>query len=207
MWFDRDYRWVLPMLCGVMLAMIIVFNWPRAGTWYDQQDRVRVSLLKVTELAGWIIEGRNDFIPVLLQSPAEPGIDNIPGLVVLDPSGDLAGAVSKFPVYKQLVAIPPDASLQPAVAAALVQNEKRRVILLAGGAAAWRAMISSEQLDEHGLADSELKALRNVRPFFHPELQETSSAGAASQQHYVAPQAEPPPMLEDVEEEEEEEGC
>ena len=64
--FDRDYRWVLPLLGILMLLLILVTQWPRAGTWCENEKQVEISSIRVTQLANWIIEGRNDFVTVTL---------------------------------------------------------------------------------------------------------------------------------------------
>jgi len=31
MWFKKDYRWMLPLMGFILLGMIVVTNWPKAG--------------------------------------------------------------------------------------------------------------------------------------------------------------------------------
>ena len=205
--FDRDYRWVLPLLGILMLLLILVTHWPRAGTWYENEKQVEISSIKVTELATWIIEGRNDFVPVMLQSEADPGLQNIPGLVSIDPFDDPQRDVEKLPIYKQILILTPSGSLDPGLAIQLVSNEKRRVIQVEGGVRAWKNMINAEDIQNLSLTKEEQDALARIRPFFHPELYQTIGTLGEPKEEYVAPVSASPPLLEEEEEEEEEEGC
>jgi len=50
----------------------------------------------VEELANWIIQGRNDFVPVTFKLDETDLIDNIPGLLELIPGEKLSEQVEKI---------------------------------------------------------------------------------------------------------------
>ena len=205
--FDRDYRWVLPLLGILMLLLILVTHWPRAGTWYENEKQVEISSIRVTELATWIIEGRNDFVTVMLQAEVDPGLQNIPGLVFIDPFDDPQRDVEQLPIYKQMLILTPSGSLDPGLALQLVSNEKRRVIQVEGGAAAWKTLITAKDISDIPMTGDEQDALARIRPFFHPELLQSIGTLGEPKEEFVAPVSASPPLLEEEEEEEEEEGC
>ena len=86
-----------------------------------------------------------------------------------------------------------------------MSNEKRRVIQVEGGAAAWKTLITAEDISDIPMTGDEQDALARIRPFFHPELLQSIGTLGEHKEEYVAPVCASPPLLE--EEEEEEEGC
>ena len=207
MWFKKDYRWMLPLMGFVLLGMIVVTNWPKAGSWYDSQEERQINLLQVEELANWIIQGRNDFVPVTFKLEETDLIDNIPGLLELIPGEKLSEQVEEIPLYKKLVVIPQNGEFPSEVLAVLTANWQRKVILLEGGADAWNARITADSIESLRLTLKEAQGLMRIRPFFHPALLESTELEETQQDRYVAPVAASPPLLEEEEEEEEEEGC
>jgi len=207
MWFKKDYRWMLPVMGFILLGMIVVTNWPKAGSWYDSHEDRQINLLQVEKLANWIIQGRNDFVPATFKLDESDMIDNIPGLLELMSGEKLNEKVEQIPLYKKLVVIPQNGEFPSEVLAVLTANWQRKVILLEGGADAWNARITAGSIENLILSLKEAKALMRIRPFFHPVLLESTELEETQQDRYVAPVAASPPLLEEDEEEEEEEGC
>ncbi|MBC8259843.1 MAG: hypothetical protein H8E38_12560 [SAR324 cluster bacterium] len=208
MWFKNDYRWMLPFMGVVIMAMIVVTHWPQAGTWYDSKVDRQINQLQVEEFANWIIQGRNDFVPVTFSIEETSGIDNIPGLIQLDPQANYKQQIKQIPIYKKLVLIPQAGEIPVEIHSDLTENWERKVILLHGGAETWHARITAESVENLALTQQEERVLNSIRPFFHPALLASSEDESNDQQErYLAPEATMPPLLEEEEEEEEEEGC
>ena len=106
-----------------------------------------------------------------------------------------------------MLILTPSGSLDSGLGVQLVKNEKRRVIQVEGGAAAWKALITSKDISNIPMTGDEQNALARIRPFFHPELLQTIGTQGESKEEYVSPVSASPPLLEEAEEEEEEEGC
>jgi hypothetical protein len=207
MWFEKDYRWMLPSMGILILGMIVFTNWPKSSNWYDSQEDRQINPIKVEELANWIIQGRNDFVPVSYKLHETNVIDNIPGLLELNPEGKLSEQVQQIPLYKKLVVIPQNGEFPSEVLAVLTANWQRKVILLEGGAETWNTRITADSIESLLLTLKETEALTRIRPFFHRALLESAELEKTQQDRYVAPLAVSPPLLEEEEEEEEEEGC
>jgi len=207
MWFEKDYRWMLPSMGILILGMIVFTNWPKSSNWYDSQEDRQINPIQVEELANWIIQGRNDFVPVSYKLQETNVIDNIPGLLELNPEGELSEQVQQIPLYKKLVVIPQNGEFPSEVLAVLTANWQRKVILLEGGAETWNTHITADSIENLLLTLKETEALMRIRAFFHPALLESAELEKTQQERYVSPVAASPPLLEEEEEEEEEEGC
>ena len=207
MWFEKDYRWMLPSMGILILGMIVFTNWPKSSNWYDSEEVRQINPIQVEELANWIIQGRNDFVPVSYKLQETNLIDNIPGLLELNPEGELSEQVQQIPLYKKLVVIPQNGEFPSEVLAVLTANWQRKVILLEGGAETWNTHITADSIENLLLTLKETEALMRIRAFFHPALLESAELEKTQQDRYVSPVAASPPLLEEEEEEEEEEGC
>ncbi|MBF0286800.1 MAG: hypothetical protein HQM14_03205 [SAR324 cluster bacterium] len=211
-----DQKWVLPLFIAGFLVLIGLTNLPASSYWYDSVEDYQINKMEVTELADWIIQGSNRFVPVLLQEKDDQTLlDNIPGVIQLHIDSSLEQKIKEIPSYKTWVIITKDGTLSNPVAAVLTKDWQRRVVLLKGGAKEWNTKITAKTIDGILLSPEEQTALNNVRSFFQgssepvlteSEEQDLLCCNEPSQERYVAPAVAEPPLLEE-EEEEEEEGC
>ena len=197
----RDEIWVVPLLAITFIGLVAGTHFLQPKTWYDSIEDYQISSVSVAELAGWIIEGRNDFLPIYCHNVEKEMIDNIPGLVSLKQDQTFREKVDGLPSYKKWILITPEGGLPPGEAAAyLTQDRVRRVIVLEGGARAWEEKITQGSIADLQVNREEREALGNVRTFFHGETLEEPV-------RFIAKPITKPPLLEEEEEEEEEEGC
>ena len=197
---QSEQNWVLPLLAVLMLVAIGVTNIPKKTTWYQDIEDYQISAIPPTELASWIIEGRNDFLVFSIDTDATTS--NIPGLIKLTSLEQVRELVATKPNYKKWILLTGPSGVPDPMAAILTQDWNRRVILVKGGGAAWQEQISNKEVDYSKLGASEAQAVQDVRPFFHH-----STDPSAKQKAYIAPKAAPLPFLQQVEEEVVEEGC
>ena len=125
----------------------------------------------------------------------------------IDPFDDPQREVEQLSIYKQLLILTPLGSLDPGLALQLVSNEKRRLIQVEGGAAAWKTLIIAEDISDIHMTGDEQDTLARIRPLFHPELHQSIGTLGEPKEEFVAPVSASPPLLEEEEEEEEEDGC
>lgn len=203
-----DQKWVIPTLFVLFLVFVGITNRPIPITWYDSVEDYQITTIEVEDFAGWIIQGRNDFIPILLQLEESETLDNIPGLRIFDEDLLLDEKVSQLATYKALILITPDGTLSSDAAAIVTKDWQRRAILLKGGLQAWNTKISATSLQGASLSSVEIQRLQQVRPFFHHSdfVEETPTSEPPTQERYIAPIDVAPPHLEPVVVEEEE-GC
>jgi len=196
----QEYSWLLPLLAFLGVIAIAITNYPKKTVWYQDIEDYQISSISVTELASWIIEGRNDFLVFSVDTGAVTS--NIPNLVTLTDLDQLEALIKEKPNYKKWILLTGPSGIPNDMAARLTQDWKRRVMQVKGGGAAWQEQVSGEEVDWGKLSPFEAQRLREIRPFFHHK----SSAGA-KQQIYIAPKAAPLPFLQAAEEEAVEEGC
>ncbi len=211
-----DQKWVMPVFLIGFLVLVGLTNLPASSAWYDSVEDYQIREVEATEMAGWIIEGRNHFVPVLLQEGDEkPILDNVPGLIHLKMDDTLEQQIQEIPNYKKWVIITLDGTLSNPIAAILTKDWRRRIVLLKGGAKEWNTKITANTIDGILLSPEEEIALNNVRSFFQganepviaePESEDLLCCVEPNQDRYIAPAVTEPPLLEE-EEEEEEEGC
>jgi len=201
----KDEKWVVPILAVFFVIMVALTNMPPSHSWYDSQSDEKLMLLKVEKLAEWIIQGRNEHTPVLLQSDDAQRLDNIPGLVVIKDDAPLEESLKHLPEYKKWIIITDDGNLSKKSVDTLTSNWKRRVFLLEGGKKAWMEKITASQIDGLVLDDEEKTALGHVRPFFH-KTDSKEIRNSAEQERYTAEPIIQPQMLKE-EDIDEEEGC
>ncbi|MBF0278845.1 MAG: rhodanese-like domain-containing protein [SAR324 cluster bacterium] len=199
-----DQKWVVPLLFLSFIGLIAFTNYPAHSTWYDSIEDYQINTIDVEELAAWIIQGRNHYMPILLDADSEQELDNIPGLIRLQHDETLEDKVASLSTYKKWIVITSDGNLPSPTAAILTKDWRRRIILLKGGVKEWHARISAESIADLPLSLEEEIALKNVRPFFHKNIDSPTESDDANR--YIAPAPTAPPLL--IEEEEvEEEGC
>ena len=214
---------VVPVVVLALIGIGYTVHKPKAPRWYDSVQDFQISSIPVTELAGWIIEGKNDYLPIYCSDVDTTKIDTIPGLIALNQNTDFQKKVSELPDYKKWILITPDGRLPPPEAAAILTGEKeRRVIVLEGGAQEWSDKIANASISDLDLSRTERNRLNHVRTFFHKGSED-------DQDRYIAKPITMPPLLNEAvaaeieptdteaasaapaeeyeEEEEEEEGC
>jgi len=197
--FEKDYRWVLPVFGFLMLVAILIAKWPQKQVWYQEIEDHQISSVAVSELASWIIEGRNDFLVFSVGTAANT--QNIPNLIEIKDQEQLLELTKTQPNYKKWILLTGPSGIPQEMSALLTKDWKRRVIQVQGGGTAWQAQISEPEVDWEKYSTQEIQRLRELRPFFHPK-----SAGSAQQKAYVAPKRMPLPFLKPMEPVEEE-GC
>ncbi|MBF0351890.1 MAG: hypothetical protein HQM11_12725 [SAR324 cluster bacterium] len=190
----KDQKWVLIGFGIAVLALLVLTNLPQTARWYDNVEDYQISEISIEEMAGWVIEGRNDFLPVLLQSYSGQKVDNIPG-VLLIPTENLTEEIKQIPYYKKWVIITVDGTLENKYASVLTNDWRRRIILLKGGLQAWDQKITSKTPDWQSMDMKEIDALNNVRPFFQKTYL-NADAEREQQNRYVAPPVAMPPLLQ-----------
>lgn len=207
--FERDDRWFLPLLIGLWLLLLILPRLPQTEAWTEHHSAPPGVPLPAIELATWILEGRNDFIPVLLQDGKTPVPDDIPGLRVVETTpfpDSIQDAARDFPDYKDLILLTLNGDLGEGTRVLLTGNPHQQVYRLEGGVARWLSQITAESPDFSELSREQQQALQQVRMFFHPEAQLLDTAAQdALQERYIAPLPLELPLFE--EDPLEEEGC
>ena len=187
--FKSEQNWLLPLFLFLLLVGMGFALYPHKPVWYDQIEDFQISSIEATELAGWIIEGRNDFLVFSLDTAAQT--NNIPGLVPIKDLNQLETELKAKPNYKKWVMLTGPGGIPPQMAAQLTQDRKRRVMLVEGGGAAWQEQISAEAVDWSRFDLRQTAPLPGVRPFFH-----RSAEPNQKQQSYIAPKATAPPFLQ-----------
>ena len=71
-----EQKWVVPLFLLGLIVLVGLTNRPAPPPWYDAIEDYQINTMEVEELAGWIIQGRNHFIPVLLLPAEAPTLDN-----------------------------------------------------------------------------------------------------------------------------------
>jgi len=198
--FEKEYRWLLPVMVFLMLVAILAARWPQKQVWYQDIEDHQISSIEVTKLASWIVEGRNDFLVFSIGTAAVT--NNIPNLVSLKDEAQLLELIKTKPNYKKWIILTGPSGIPAEVSGVLTQDWKRRVIQVEGGGAAWQAQISDKEIEWQKFSNEKAQRLRELRPFFHPTGQ-----GSVKQKAYIAPKLIPLPFLRPAADEEVEEGC
>lgn len=194
-----DYKWVLPAFFLLFLVVVGCTNQSQDRPWYEGIEDYQISSIEPVELGRWIIEGRNDFVVVVL---GETEISTIPGLATAPTTEALAELLEQKPDYKIWVLASADGGPIPSEMAALAtENAERRVVQLKGGAALWQEQIAAEDLDWSQYTPQQTEELKEVRAFFH------QAEGQEEMQQYVAPEPMEMPFLEEMPPPPKIEGC
>ncbi|MCP4294752.1 MAG: hypothetical protein GY786_04015 [Proteobacteria bacterium] len=199
-----DKKFVVPIVFLLMVGIII---WNSTGSslpWYENEKDYQISEIKVTDLAGWIIQSRNDFVPVFINNDDNHVIDDIPSIVSLNSDQNLEEQIRNIPDYKKWILITADGSLSDDIAEVLTKDWKHQIVLLHGGMKNWKDKITAPSIRDLELARMERVQLNNVRPFFQ-NTYHSSPKGQLLERFTATPVTAPPLLAE--EEEEEEEGC
>lgn len=186
--FKSEQNWLLPLFFVLLLVGMGFVLVPHKPVWYQGIEDYQISSVEPTELAGWIIEGRNDFLVFSVDTAAQT--ENIPGLVQIKGLDQLEAELALKPNYKMWVLLTGPGGIPPQMAARLTQDWKRRVLLVEGGGAAWQEQISAEAVDWGRYDLRQTARLKAVRPFFH-----RSAEPNQKQQSYIAPKTTAPPFL------------
>lgn len=195
-----DYKWVLPAVFLLFLGMVGFTNLERERPWYDAVQDYQISSVEPAELARWVIEGRNDFVVVVLG--ADTQINTLPGLATAHTPQELARLLEEKPAYKTWVLLSAEGGPIPAQMAALAtEDPERRVVRLNGGAPAWQEQIAAEELDWSQYSAQQTEDLKEVRAFFH------QTAGQPEQEQYIAPEPVEMPFLKELPPPPKIEGC
>lgn len=197
-----DKKWVIPIVFLVSLLVIGFTHIPSAAPWYQQIEDHQVKEVTVTEMANWIVQGRNDFLPVQILTDGEEPIANIDGLLSATNQEELDALIAKQPTYKTWVLITENGDLSSEAASKLTGNWERKVTLLTGGSIAWADLITADQAITGDMNQFEVEKLGHVRPYFHQDTDEDKG-----DTQFFSPGVAKPPMLKEIEEEELEEGC